>query len=91
MIQYRRPPHSLGTDTSEFRPDTVKELVVTGGAWLFTPVVLRYVDSIVIGSGTPGIPLQLVCNLHPMLSFNAKQLPPVEHYVHWFKILRVDG
>ena len=74
-----------------FRPDTVKELVVTGGARLFTPVGLRYVDSIVIGSGTPGIPLQLVCNLHPMLSFNSIQLPLVEHYVHWFKIVRVDG
>ena len=31
----RRPPHQLGTDTSVFRPDTVKELVVTGGARLF--------------------------------------------------------
>ena len=43
---------SLGTDTSVFRPDTVKELVVTGGARLFPSVVLRYFDFIVIGSGS---------------------------------------
>ena len=80
-------------DTSVFRPDTVKELVVTGGARLFPsvfPVSSFHSGLIRYGTfwGSTAAGLQFSISSNAILQ--RRHFPPVFN-VHWFKTLKVDG